>query len=50
MFRSYDRDQPFLLPPSLQDFVDEGYPAHLMNNLVEQLDLTALEAHYGNLG
>jgi len=50
MFRSYDQNQPFLLPPSLQDFVDEGHPAHLVNDLVEQLDLTALEARYGNLG
>ncbi len=50
MFRSYDQSQPFLLPPSLHDFVDEGHPAHLVNDLVEQLDLTALEAHYGNMG
>lgn len=50
MFRSYDQDQPFLLPPSLRDFVDEGHPAHMVNDLVEQLDLTALEAHYGNMG
>jgi len=50
MFRSYDQDQPFLLPPSLQDFVDEGHPAHLINDLVEQLDLTDLELRYGNLG
>ncbi len=50
MFRSYDQSQPFLLPPSLHDFVDENHPAHLINDLVEQLDLTALEAHYGNLG
>ena len=58
MFRSYDQNQPFLLPPSLQDFVDESHPAHLINDLVEQLDpsassgqaLTALEARYGDLG
>ena len=50
MFRSYDQNQPFLLPPSLHDFVDEGHPAHLINDLVEELDLTALEVYYGNLG
>jgi transposase len=50
MFRSYDQSQPFLLPPSLHDFVEEGHPAHLVNDLVEQLDLSALEAHYGNMG
>jgi len=50
MFRTYDQSQPFLLPPSLRDFVDEGHPAHLVNDLVEQLDLRALEGYYGNLG
>ena len=50
MFRTYDQNQPFLLPASLYDFVDEGHRAHLVNDLVEQLDLTALEGYYGNLG
>lgn len=50
MFRSYNQRQPFLLPPSLYDFVDENHPAHLINDLVDQLDLTALEARYGTLG
>ena len=50
MFRSYDQNQPFLLPPSLHDFVDERHPAHLVNDLVDQLDLSALEERYGNLG
>ncbi len=50
MYRSYNQRQPFLLPPSLYDFVDESHPAHLINDLVDQLDLSALEARYGNLG
>lgn len=50
MFRSYHQRQPFLLPPNLYDFVDGGHPAHLINDLVEQLDLRALEARYGTLG
>ena len=25
MFRTYDQNQPFLLPPSLHDFVDESH-------------------------
>ena len=50
MFRSYDQSKPILLPPSLQDFVDENHPAHLINDLVDQVDLSALEARYGNLG
>ncbi len=50
MFRLYDQSQPFLLPPSLQDFVDEGHPAHVINDLVDQMDLCVLEARYGNMG
>ena len=50
MFRSYDQSQLFLLPRSLQDFVDERHPAHVMNDLVDQLDLRVPEARYGNLG
>lgn len=50
MYRSYNQSQSFLLPPSLYDFVDEGHPAHLINDLVDQLDISALEARYGNLG
>ena len=50
MFRSYDQSQPFLLPPSLWDFVDERHPAHVINDLVDQLDLRVVEGHYGNLG
>ena len=58
MYRFYNQSQSFLLPPSLHDFVDQGHPAHLINDLVDQLDpsagsgqaLSALEARYGNLG
>jgi len=50
MFRAYDQSQAFLLPPSLRDFVDEGHPAHLINDLVDLLDPRVLEARYGNLG
>jgi transposase len=50
MFRPYDQRQPFLLPPSLRDFVEESHPAHVINDLVDLLDLSALEAYYGNLG
>jgi transposase len=50
MYRPYDQGQSFLLPPSLRDFVSEDHPAHVINDLVDQLDLSVLEAHYGNMG
>lgn len=50
MFRPYQQSQSYLLPPNLEDFVGEGHPAHLINDLVDQMDLRVLEARYGPLG
>ena len=50
MYREYDQSQSFLLPPHLRDFVSEDHPAHVINDLVDQLDLRVLEARYGNMG
>lgn len=50
MYRPYDQSQPFLLPPHLRDFVSEDHPAHVINDLVDQMDLRVLEARYGNMG
>lgn len=46
MFKEYNQNQTFLLPPSLDDFIPESHPAHLINDLVEQLDLGAFQARY----
>jgi transposase len=46
-FRAWDVDQVWLLPPSVQDFVPAGHPAHLIRELVrEELDLAAIVAEY----
>ena len=50
MFRAYEQDQGFLLPPSLSDFIHEDHPAHMINDLVDRLDLTVLENRYGAMG
>ena len=50
MFRPYSQDQILLLPPSLADFLDESHPAHVVNDLVEKLDLTVLLKRYGDMG
>ncbi len=39
-FRSYDPDQVFLMPPSLNDWLPEDHPARFVSELVdEMLDL-----------
>ena len=50
MFREYTQEQIFLLPPSLEDFIEESHPAHVINDLVEELDLTLLMSRYGDMG
>ena len=50
MFRPYNQSQAFLIPPSLSDFLDETHPAHVINDIVERLDLTALMNRYGDMG
>ena len=48
IFRAWDVDQVWLLPPSLHDFVPAGHAAHLVREMVrESLDLSAIVAEYG---
>lgn len=50
MFRPDEQKQAFLLPPSLSDFLDADHPAHVINDIVDRLDLSLLEKRYGALG
>lgn len=46
-FRTYDQEQCFLLPPSIQDWLPEGHPARFVDEAVEHLlDLSAIYASY----
>src|SRR5689334_11486697 len=46
-FRPWQVDEAWLLPPSVQEFVPEGHPAHLVRDIVaEELDLSAILAAY----
>src|SRR5262245_57934574 len=41
-FLRADRDQPFLLPPDLRDWLPDGHLAWFVAEVVDQLDLGAL--------
>jgi len=45
-FRPYEPDQLLLMPPALADWVPEDHLARFVSDLVETLDLTAIEESY----
>lgn len=49
-FKSCNRNQMLLLPPSLLDWLPEGHLAHFIMDVVEQLDLSSIHASYGGDG
>lgn len=49
-FKPYKINQMMLLPPSIHDFVPEGHLAKIISRVVEQLDTTAIENKYSELG
>lgn len=49
-FKSCERKQMLLLPPSLLDWLPEGHLAHFIMDVVEQLDLSEIYASYAGSG
>jgi len=45
-FRACSLDQPFLLPPSLQDWLPENHLARFIADITAELDLSDICAHY----
>ena len=45
-YRAYLPEQDLLLPPSLRDWLPENHLAHFVSDVVDQLDLNAIEAVY----
>ena len=45
-FRPYLPEQDLLLPPSLRDWLPEGHLAYFVSDVVDQLDLGAIEGYY----
>ena len=45
-YRAYLPEQDLLLPPSLRDWLPEGHLAYYVSDVVDQLDLSAIQAVY----
>lgn len=50
MFKKYDQKQQFLLPISLEDFIAEDHISRILNDIIDAIDITALEAKYSKDG
>jgi len=49
-FRPYEPDQSYLLPPSLREWLPEGHLAFFISDAVDEMDLRAFVARYGEEG
>ena len=49
-FKPINRQQYFLLPPSVEDFIKEDHLARLVAEVVDNLDTSAIEKRYSYLG
>src|SRR6266851_3492598 len=47
-YRPYYPDEDLLLPPSLRDWLPEKHVAYFVSDVVDHLDLSAMDAVYGN--
>lgn len=45
-YRPYFPEQDFLLPPSLREWLPESHLAFFVSDLIEELDLSAIESYY----
>ena len=49
-FKPYSKEQLYLLPPGLEDFVQEEHMTEFVYETVEGLDTAGIENKYGDLG
>jgi transposase len=45
-YRPYFPEQDFLLPPSLREWLPENHLAYFVSEMIDQLDLSAIESYY----
>ena len=46
VFKSYNQNDNLLFPPCLGDFIAENDPVRVLNAVVDNLDLSAVESSY----
>ncbi|MDD2594702.1 MAG: transposase [Bacteroidales bacterium] len=46
IFKSYNQNDSLLLPPSLGEFVPQTHPARIVSEVIDHLDISAIESEY----
>ena len=46
IFKPYEQNQPMLLPPSLEEMIPEGHMVRIVDEMIDQIDLTPLKRQY----
>lgn len=46
IYKHYQQNQLFLLPPSLDELIAEKHPVRLVNQVIDQIDISILEKEY----
>jgi len=46
VFKTYSQDQLSLLPPSYNDLVPKNHPVRIVNTIIDNIDISALEKSY----
>lgn len=46
IFKSYDPNQQYLLPPSLAELIEKNHPVRIVNSIIEKIDLKPLLQKY----
>lgn len=49
MFKAYNQDQSFLLPPNYSEFLWDDHEAVLLNEIIEDINLSSLYSSYKNI-
>lgn len=42
IFKPYDQHQIMLLPPSLEELIDEHHPVRIVNQIIEKINIKPL--------
>lgn len=50
LFKSYNQNQDFLLPPSLEDMIDTNHPVLVVDKIINQIDISEIENEYSGGG